>query len=88
MAYFLLHLCTGFDLVEIKYDQKLFRDHLLQCIQNQHFTPFPCTVINKRPQAGHQLHASDICFHQCFGQSSQCGLLMFKNISTIELAAR
>ena len=78
VAYFLLHLqmtlCTGFDPVEIKYDQKLFRDHLLQCIQNQHFTPFPCTVINKRPQAGHQQVVPFFC--QCRqpegGKMAQC----------------
>ena len=71
---FAMTLCTGFDPVEIKYDQKLFRDHLLQCIQNQHFTPFPCTVINKRPQAGHQQVVPLFC--QCRqpegGKMAQC----------------
>ena len=48
--------------------------HPLQCIQNQHFTPFPCTVINKRPQAGHQQVVPLFC--QCRqlegGKMAQC----------------
>ena len=61
---FAVTLCTGFDPVEIKYAQKLFRDHLMQCIQNQHFTPFPCTVINKRSTAS-RTPASGTTFCQC-----------------------
>lgn len=46
-------LCTGFDPAEIEYNQSLFRDHLMQCIQDRKITPFPCEM-KKRQQSTRQ----------------------------------
>jgi len=69
-----LTLCTGFDPAEVLYDQRQFRNHLLQCIQNRYVTPFPCTLIKKRPQTGYSQVISIYC--QCRqpenGKMAQC----------------
>ena len=47
----------------VSYDQKYFRSHFLQCLENNLFEPFPCSP-KKQPPCGTLVNHSK-CFEVC-----------------------
>lgn len=70
-------LCTGFDPVDLKYNQEFFRTHLFECIQKKFITPFPCEMLTKKRQPQNivqvvPLHC--VCRQPEEGRMAQCDM--------------
>ena len=76
---FACDLANGNGPSEIAYCQSGMRQHLIRCLENEHFQPFPCQKrLQKSPRPRRRERVKSINLHLLSSLQSLCGKVFWK----------